>query len=99
MLLSEGGVYTPPPPDVLRLRGESFVKRVRLGYVVVERARASPALVQYAVTAFALERLGGDAAFDLYRTAVPVDLDRPAGELPPILQARGVTTAVALPTR
>lgn len=99
LLLSEGGVYTPPVPDVLRLRGDAFVKRVRLGYVVVERARASRELVQYAVTAFALERVGGDAVFDLYRTSVPVDLDRPAGQLPPVLQARGVTTSVALPAR
>jgi hypothetical protein len=99
LLLSEGGAYTPPAPDVLRLRGAVFVRRAHLGYVVVERARASPELVQYAVTAFGLERLGGDAVRDLYRTTVPIDFSRPAGELPPVLQARGVTTAVTLPAR
>jgi hypothetical protein len=98
VLLSEGGAYAPPP-DVLRLRGAPFVRRARLGYVVIERARASPALVQYAVTAFGLERLGGDAEFDLYRTTVPLDFSRPAGGLPPVLQARGVTTTGTLPGR
>jgi hypothetical protein len=99
LLLSEGGSYTPPPPDVLRLRGEWFVQRARLGYVVVERARASPELIHYAKTAFSLERVGGDARLDLYRTTVDLDLSQPAGLFPSTLHARGVTTTVTLPAR
>ena len=55
-----------PAPQVLRGRGAAFARRARLGYVVVDRARASSALVDYAVSSFALERIGGDEVYDLY---------------------------------
>jgi len=99
VLLSEGAPYTPPPRDVQRARGAMFARRARLGYVVVERARTSPVLLDYAVSSFALERIGGDARFDLYRSTVPLDPTPLPGEVPVIAHARGVTTSVALPTR
>ena len=91
--------YTPPAPEVLRDTGAAFARRARLGYVVVERARASPALVAYAVSSFALERIGGDGVYDLYRSTVPLGPAPPRGQLPAIAHARGVTTAFSLPPR
>jgi hypothetical protein len=99
MLLSEGAQYAPPAPEVLRVRGAAFARRARLGYVVVDRARASPELVSYATKSFALERIGGDAKYDLYRTTVPLSPAPPAGEVPIITHARGVTTAYLQPPR
>jgi hypothetical protein len=93
LLLGEGAPYTPPPREVLRVRGEAFARRARLGYVVVDRERTSPALLDYAVSSFALERIGGDAVFDLYRTTVPLEPAPPPGQLPAIAHARGVTMA------
>ena len=99
ILLNEGAPYTPPAQEVLRDRGAAFVRRTRLGYVVVERARASPALVAYAVSSFALERIGGDGVYDLYRSTVALGTAPPPGQLPAIAHARGVTTAFSLPAR
>jgi len=99
VLLGEGAPYTPPAPEILRVRGAAFVRRARLGYVVIDRARTPPALVKYAVLSFSLERIGGDAVYDLYRPTVPLGPDPPPGQLPAIAHARGVTTAFNLPTR
>ena len=99
LLLGEGGPYQPPPPEVLRVRGATFARRARLGYVVVERERTSPALLDYAVSSFALVRIGGDARFDLYQSTVPLGPPPPPGQLPAIAHARGVTTAISLPRR
>jgi hypothetical protein len=95
--LGEGMPYKPPPGEVLRVRGAAFARRARLGYVVVDRARTPPPLLDYAVTAFSLERIGGDAEYELYRTTVPLGPAPPPGQLPPSSHARGVTTWVGLP--
>jgi hypothetical protein len=99
VLLSEGAPYSPPPRELLRVRGAMFARRAHLGYVVVDRARTSPALLDYAVSSFSLERIGGDARFDLYRCRVPLDALPPPGQLPAITHARGVTTAFSAPPR
>ena len=98
-LLSEGVPYTPPPDAVVRERGAAFVGRAGLGYVVVNRARTPPALLDYAIASFSLERIGGDAVYDLYRTTVPFSSTTPSGQPPPVSHARGVTTAVVLNPR
>ncbi len=98
-LLSEGAPYAPPPRAVVRERGAAFVRRAGLGYVVVNRARTSPALLDYAVSSFSLERVGGDAVYDLYRTTVPLPAAALTGQVPPISHARGVTTAVPIAAR
>ena len=84
---------------MLRDRGAVFARRTRLGYVVVDRASASPELVAYAVSSFALERIDGDDVYDLYRCTVPLGPAPPDGQLPAIAHARGVTTAFGLPPR
>ncbi|HSP91632.1 MAG TPA: hypothetical protein VLN08_12020 [Vicinamibacterales bacterium] len=99
VLLGDGVPYLPPPRPVLRERGAAFVRRVGLGYVVVNRARTPPALLDYAVASFALERVGGDATYDLYRTTVPFDPGAPPVRPAPPSSALGVTTAVSLPPR
>ena len=96
LLLSEGAPYSPPPRELLRVRGATFARRAQLGYVVVDRERTSSALLDYAVSSFALERVGGDARFDLYRSTVALSPPPPPGQLPVISHARGVTTAVVL---
>ena len=58
-----------------------------------------PRLVAYAVSSFALERIGGDGVYDLYRSTVPLGPEPPRGQLPAIAHARGVTTAFSLPPR
>jgi hypothetical protein len=99
VLLGDGVPDSPPPRAVLRQRGAMFVRRARLGYVVVNRARTPPALLDYAVASFALERVGGDATYDLYRTTVPFDPGAPPVRPAPPSSALGVTTAVSLPPR
>jgi hypothetical protein len=99
VLLGEGAPYTPPPSALLRVRGEAFARRARLGYVVVDRERTSPALLDYAVSSFDLERIGSDARFDLYRCRVPLGPAPFPGQAPAITHARGVTTAFSLPAR
>ena len=99
LLLGDGVPYTPPAPEVLRERGAAFARRARLGYVVIDRARASRALVDYAVTSFGLERIGGDAVYDLYRVTVPLGPAPPPGQVPAIAHARGVTTSFRIPAR
>ena len=96
LLLSEGAPYSPPPRALLRVRGATFARRAQLGYVVVDRERTSAALLDYAVASFALERVSGDARFDLYRSTVPLDPPPPPGQLPVISHARGVTTSILL---
>jgi hypothetical protein len=99
LLLSEGAPYSPPPRELLRVRGATFARRAQLGYVVVDRERTSAALLDYAVSSFALERVGGDARFDLYRSTVPLDPPPQPGQLPVISHARGVTTSIPLDGR
>ncbi|MFO7694301.1 MAG: hypothetical protein R6V57_14525 [Vicinamibacterales bacterium] len=93
VLLGEGVPYAPPPRAVLRKRGALFVRRAGLGYVVVNRARTPPALLDYAVESFTLERVGGDATYDLYRTTVRFDPGAPPVRPAPTSRALGVTTS------
>jgi len=55
--------------------------------------------VDYAVTSFGLERIGGDAVYDLYRVTVPLGPAPPPGQGPAIAHARGVTTSFRIPAR
>jgi hypothetical protein len=48
-------------------RGRAFVRRANLGYVVIDRDRASDALVDFAIRAFDLELLERNGALELYR--------------------------------
>lgn len=46
---------------------ERFVRRLRLGYVVIDSSRASPRLRRFAINLLALEQIDEDGAYELYR--------------------------------
>jgi hypothetical protein len=64
--LSEGRTIDPQREAALIARGPDFVKSTPIGYVVIDRKRTPPDLRTFAVRAFRLERVDGDAQFDLY---------------------------------
>jgi hypothetical protein len=68
--LSEGQHLSPAEIETLARRAPGFVARTNLAYVVIDRERASPELVDFALRVFRLERLGSDGPFELYRPTV-----------------------------
>lgn len=89
--LSEGHPYVPRPSPMLRARGDRFVRRTGLGYVVVDRARTPLPLLEYAIASFDLEWVAGSDGLDLYRV-VPGEGENAAPLAGPP-HARGVTHA------
>jgi hypothetical protein len=67
--LSEGGTLGPDRAQLLRDLGPAYARRSRLGYVVIDRLRASEALRAAAVEAFALHHVESDGPFELYAPA------------------------------
>ena len=67
-LLSEGRRLTPEQEQRLLEAGERFVTRRRIGFVVVERWRASEELRGLAIKALRLEHVATDGEFELYAT-------------------------------
>jgi hypothetical protein len=65
--LSEGCVLTEEQIATLEQRTPAFVRRAQLGYVVIDRQRASPHLVAFAIRALRLELLDREGALELYR--------------------------------
>ena len=47
--------------------GKRFIERAKIGYVVIDRNRASEALVEFAMRTFCLELIERDHALELYR--------------------------------
>jgi hypothetical protein len=89
--LSERRSVTPAELEAARRRGPGFVAAARLGYVVVDRSRASQNLIDLATSAFDLEKIGEAGHRELYRPRAPA----PATAL---MSARGVAVApVPLP--
>lgn len=74
--LSEHRQVTPVAPEATREHGVRFVERTRLGYVVVDRARTSPAAFEYARDALRLEFIAESDGLALYRPGVGAS-DRP----------------------
>jgi hypothetical protein len=72
MALSEGGTMTASETDRLALLGPRFVERARIGYIVIDRSRASGALVDFAIRVLSLEKIGEAGSRELYR---PLPLD------------------------
>ena len=68
--LSEGGTLSPEQAASVRDRGPRFVTRSNLGYVVIDERTAPPALIQFVMSAWALEPLGRDGPIALYRPTV-----------------------------
>jgi hypothetical protein len=69
--LSEGRSVTPAELEAARRRGPVFVEAARIGYVVVDRSRASEALVDLATSALDLEKIGTAGHRELYRPRPP----------------------------
>ncbi len=65
--LSEGREVSPADLDEATRRGPVFVNAAGIGYVVVDRLRASPALVALATSAFNLEKIAEAGDRELYR--------------------------------
>jgi hypothetical protein len=65
--LSEGRPLDESARRVFVEHGRRFIERVNVGYVVVDGARANPALESLAVVAFDLEETARDGSLTLYR--------------------------------
>jgi hypothetical protein len=65
--LSEGREVSAEARRSLRLVAPSFVRASRLGYVVVDRSRASPSLAAFAIETLDLEKIGVSGGRELYR--------------------------------
>jgi hypothetical protein len=67
MALSEGHDVPAGDLNVAKRRGRTFVQAANLGYVVVDLQRAGPRLVDFAVEAMDLEKIGQAGDRVLYR--------------------------------
>ena len=70
MTLSEGRQLEPGLGAQLTALGPSFASRARIGFVVIDRDRASWALRDFAIRALGLTLVDADGTFDLYRPAL-----------------------------
>lgn len=70
LTLSEGRHLNPDTRRSMVKAGPAFVRRARIAYVVSDRARTPPALADFAIDAFGLQRLDSDAGYDLYVPAL-----------------------------
>ncbi len=66
MTLSEGRRLQPATEQALISRGPQFVRDSHIGFVVVDRKRATNDLTTFAIRALSLRRIDGDGQFDLY---------------------------------
>jgi hypothetical protein len=67
MALSEGRQVSQADIEAACERAPAFVRAVNLGYVVIDRTRTSPALVDAAITILDLQRIGQSGTRELYR--------------------------------
>ena len=74
--LSEGHDLTPDQDAAARIRADEFLRRARLGYVVVDQTRASPALIAFAGDLFGLTLVSREGPLALYVPRVPPPPDR-----------------------
>lgn len=70
--LSEKKMLAAGEEAVLVQEGPSFIRRNRIGFVVVDRARASHAFEDLVVRAFGLRHLETNGGFVLYSTDAPI---------------------------
>lgn len=69
--LSERQPLTPEQDAAARGRADEFLRRTRLGYVVVDHSRATPALVEYATSLLGLTPIAEEGPLALYVPRVP----------------------------
>jgi hypothetical protein len=67
IILSEGGTLQADRVAELEKRAAAFIQGAQVGYVVIDRTRASTELVRFAVRAFHLELLDRHNSLELYR--------------------------------
>jgi hypothetical protein len=72
MGLSEGRPVPDAELGMLRVMAPLFIRRARLGYVVVDRTRASDDLVRFAIDTLGLEKVASSPGRDLYRPRLQV---------------------------
>jgi len=70
LLLSEGGRLSHETRARLIDLGPTFLERSRIGFVVLDRARTSPALRDFAMAALRLEPVDSEGALELYRPRI-----------------------------
>jgi hypothetical protein len=68
MTLSEGGTLDTPRAGRLIEGGPQFLQRTRIRFVVIDTARTSLALREFAAHAFRLVRVDGEGPYELYST-------------------------------
>ena len=64
--LSEGGTLDPARERSLVERGPAFMRRGRIGFVVIDTSRASPQLRDLAIHALHLQRVDAEDPYELY---------------------------------
>ena len=69
--LSEGGSLSEERRANVVARARELLTTWNLGYVIVDTARASEDLVQFATDAFGLTAVAADGGYTLYRTSLP----------------------------
>ncbi|MGQ0736475.1 MAG: DUF2079 domain-containing protein [Acidobacteriota bacterium] len=74
--MSEGYELDHTQADWIRSRGPGFIARSNLGYVVIDETRASPYLVAFVKSAWALEEIARDGSISLHRPTLPSDASR-----------------------
>lgn len=79
MALSEGRPVPDENLPMLRTIAPTFIRQARVGYVVVDRVRATDELIRFAVETLDLELVASSPGRELYRPRVragfPGDLD------------------------
>ena len=64
--LSEGGTLDAARQTALEERGPDFVRRGRIGYVVIDNDRTSPRLRDFAMRALRLQHVAAEDCYDLF---------------------------------
>jgi hypothetical protein len=70
LTLSEGGTLSPEHEARILARGPGFIRRARIGYVVINHVRAPASLLRFATKAWGLEEVAREWPKVLYRPAV-----------------------------
>jgi hypothetical protein len=78
--LSERLPLDPAAARAARADAQPLVERTRMGYVVIDTRRASPALRDFAVGAFGLVKIAEEDGRELYRTEPGPSFNDPDGE-------------------
>jgi hypothetical protein len=78
--LSEGLPLDPAAERAARQNAQPLVERTRMGYVVIDTRRASPALRDFAISSFGLVKIAEEDGRELYRTEPGPSFNDPDGE-------------------